>query len=137
MKKILVFAGFIFLAGCMSSPPTPTQQETKFEKIFSFPGASKENLYDKSLQWMGRFVEIILYQGPVEGKIICNIERVSSSRNSDTGFYTIYTEIDVKESRARITLTFPSISKEEIEKNREEIFKDYESYMNAKKAADW
>ncbi len=86
---------------------------------------------------MGRFVEIILYQGPVEGKIICNIERVSSSRNSDTGFYTIYTEIDVKESRARITLTFPSISKEEIEKNREEIFKDYESYMNAKKAADW
>ena len=140
MKKIIALAGFVFLISCTSAS-IPTQQETKFEKIFSFPGESKKNIYEKSLQWIGRFQggEIILYQNPDQGTIICDIEKEFSARmNSNSGVYTIYSEIEVKEGKTRIALSFPPVlPKEEIEKNREEIFKDYESYMSTKKAADW
>ncbi len=111
MKHIVIIIVLSVFSGCVATKPLPSDLTT-YEKIFSLPNQSKDQLYIKTNEWFVRtFVSsesIIEFQDKDAGKILGKYVN-----DFTKGIYNYRVKqvisIDIKEGKVRLIINEPLI----------------------------
>ena len=111
MKRVICAVVVLMLSGCASAIPM-NAKETNLQVVIETPGNSKDQIFEKSKQWIARNFRsaksVIEYENKTEGKIIGNgvinipqdtIEAMGGVQK--TGQFTMIEEI--KDGKARLS----------------------------------